>query len=134
MHMQLFRGLDHAGQLERLLGVEQLDARVGEVLRTPRFAAVDGEAQIAAAVPAHQVDHVGRHRLGLLGGARSGQEVEPRHAGAHLVDRIEPLAEVPAGAVLEQHHRAVDGHEHVTAGGVQRPHAACCVIRWRSGC
>ena len=51
-----------------------------------------------------------------------GQEVEPRHGLAHLVDRVEVGLLVHAGSVLEQHDRAVDGHEHVATRSMQRPH------------
>ena len=48
--LDLFRRLDRAGLLDRLLHVEQLDAARQQALRAPGLAAVDRESPIAAAM------------------------------------------------------------------------------------
>ncbi len=118
----LFRRLDHPGVLEDFLAVDQRDPGGLQAGDAGVVELIDAQPPVGAVDPAHQrVDLVGESG-GLLRQPRPGPVEEHRFGRANLVDGVEAVRQVPAGVVVEQHHRPLHRHEQVAGGVVQGPH------------
>ena len=119
----LVGALDRAGVLGQLLPLDDEKVLGAQRVEAERLDLVHRQPPVAAAMRRAPAPRSRLRRPGATAGPRGGRRRNRRtgRGRAHLVDRLEPIGEVLAVMILEQHRRPAVQHQRVTAGVVHRP-------------